>query len=296
MKMALFLLILLFLVTHISECLRITKVLVPSYVWAGDSPKLICNFELEEGDELEYIIWLKDGSEFARITPNKLRTYQVQTAKRDGVVLDDYDSNESSIVLKDVTILSTGKYQCKVSVLGGQPKIKETRARIMVVVQSPRKVQILTSKESYSVGDNLSATCLAYSSIPTAMISWKVNGVSISQPQHESGKLSTDIINEYLSGIQSRENVLGNSFSGYRKEIDSEHFLRETNSSLQLQFQVRNKYLENGIKLECHASFGIIYAPSSKYIPVSSFTGKGYKLDTYCWYTHFLLLLTLLFK
>lgn len=134
MKMALFLLILLFLVTHISECLRITKVLVPIYVWAGDSPKLICNFELDEWNELEYIIWLKDGSEFARITPNKLRTYQVQTAQRNGVVLDEYDSNESSIVLKDVTILSTGKYQCKISVLGGQPKIKETRARIMIVV------------------------------------------------------------------------------------------------------------------------------------------------------------------
>jgi hypothetical protein len=263
--------------------LRITKVLVPKYVNVGDNPKLYCDFDLED-DELNYVMWYKDGIELSKFLPGQL----VQTHERRGIMIDKYESTEKTIILKNVTLFSSGLYKCKVASKGNLSKIKETRARAMVVVVPPNKVQIHTSKETYNVGEKLLATCSSYSSNPTALISWKLNSVSISDPQHESGKTLMVIINEFLNGIESRQNVF--------KGIMYDEFFVGKNASLQLSFQVQEKYIKSGIKIECQAHVGDLYVPASKYIQVTQTSGTRISFTTFIGYIYLSIIVPFIIK
>ena len=268
-----------------SQTLRITKVLVPKYVWIGDNPKLFCDFDLED-DELQYVMWYKDGAEFAKIVPNQL----VQTKEQRGLSVDKHEVTPNTIVLKDVTLFSTGKYQCKVKSKGSYSTVRETKARVMIVVEPPKKIEIRTSKETYVSGESLMATCLAYESNPSTLISWQINGKTISLPTHSSGKTSPDVINDYFTGIQSRKNVY--------KGLGSDDFFQGKNSSLQLNIQVQNQYAKRGTPLElnCLAYIGDLYVPKSKKIQVTRSTGKASCLKMFNGYIHVLLILMVLVK
>ena len=270
-------------VSTVTLGLRITKVLVPKYVNVGDSPKLFCDFDLED-DELNYVMWYKDGAEFSKIMPKQL----VQTQERRGIMVDKYNSTERTIFLKDVTLFSSGLYKCKVASKGNLPKVKETGARAMLIVERPNKVEILTSKESYIIGEQLKATCTSYLSNPTALISWTINGKRISLPQHESGKKSPVIMKDYLTGIQNRQTVYTNQ--------ENDNFFKGKNSSLELQFRVQKKYLKSGIKLECQAHIGDLYVPASRSIPVIQSTGKGSTIKNVIRYVYVSLIFTFILK
>ena len=260
--------------------LRITKILVPKYVNVGGSSNLFCDFDLE-GDELKYVKWYKDGTELSKFLPRQL----VQTQERRGVMIDKYESTEKTIILKNVTIFSSGLYKCKVASNGHPSKVKETGARLMLAVEPPNKVEIDTSKETYNVGEKIFARCTSYSSNPTALISWKLNGIQISDPQHESGKSLPVLTKEFFNGIQSRKNI----FRG----VASDEFFDGKNSSLQLSFKVQEKHKVDGIKLECQAHVGDLYVPTSKDIRV---TGTGMRFNIFMGYIYLSVILPFIMK
>lgn len=246
--------------------IKITKILVPKFVNAGDNPQLFCDFDLE-GENLSYVKWYKDGEEFAKMVPKQI----VQTQETRGIEIDKHETTLKTIVLKDVSLFSSGLYKCKVASNEGLPRVHETSVRVMLVVDRPSKVEVITTKDVYSIGEKLEAKCVSYSSNPTAFISWNVDGKSISSPQHQSGKTDAVILNEFLTGIQARQN----NFKGTK----SDKFLMGKNSSLQLSFIVQEKSLKTGIKLKCLAHVGDIYVPASRQIQVIRSTNNSERIN-----------------
>ena len=244
--------------------IKITKILVPKFVNVGDYPKLMCEFDLE-GEQLDYVKWYKDGEEFVKVGPTKILGYQ----ERKGISLDVPESNRTTIVMKDVSIFSSGLYKCKVA--SDKKEVKETAVRVMLVVERPNKVELITTKDVYEIGEKLEAKCVSYSSNPVAFISWNINGEDISFPQHESGKTDAAILNEYLIGIQAHQSD--------SKGSKSDEFLRGKNSSLQLSFNVQEKSLKTGLKLQCRAYVGGIYVPATRKIKVIQPTNSGILLN-----------------
>ena len=233
--------------------IKITKILVPKFVNVGESPKLLCDFDLE-GEKLDYVKWYKDGEEIAKIEPNQYP----QTQQIRGITLDTKDSNTTRIVLKNVSIFSTGLFKCKVA--SNKKDVKETAARVMFVIETPKNVELEIPKDVYEIGEMIEAKCISYSSNPVAFISWNINNKDISHPQHESGKTDTDIWHEFLIGIQKRKN----DFKGTK----SDEFFNGKNSSLQLSFIVQKKSLKDGIKLQCQAHVGDLYVQATRKIQV----------------------------
>ena len=263
--------------------IKITKILVPKFVNAGDNPKLFCDFDLED-DKLSYVKWYKDGNEISKMVPNQL----VQTQETRGIEVDKHETTLKTIVLKDVSLFSSGLYKCKVASNERLPRVHETGVRVMLVVDRPSKVEVITSKNIYTIGEKLEAKCVSYLSNPVAFISWNVDGKSISSPQHESGKTDAVILNEFLTGIQARQN----DFKGTK----SDKFLMGKNSSLQLSFKVQEKSLKNGIKLKCLAHVGDIYVPASRQISVIQSTNNAGRFTGIKLYIKIFVLMLLILK
>ena len=68
------------------ECIRLTKLIVPSYKFIGDEAILSCYYDLE-GEELYSVKWYKDGNEFYRFIPGE-RDQQVTVFALPGVKVD----------------------------------------------------------------------------------------------------------------------------------------------------------------------------------------------------------------
>ena len=86
-----------------------------------------------------------------------------------------------SFVIKNVSIFSSGLFKCKVAT--NKKEIKETAARIMLVIETPKNVELEIPKDIYEIGEMLEAKCISYSSNPVAFISWNINDKDISPPQ-----------------------------------------------------------------------------------------------------------------
>ena len=240
--------------------IKITKILVPKFVNVGESPKLLCDFDLE-GEKLDYVKWYKDGEEIAKTEPNQYP----QTQQIRGITLDTTNSNTTRIVLKNVSIFSSGLFKCKVA--SNKRDVKETAARVMFVIETPKNVKLEIPKDVYEIGEMIEAKCISYSSNPVAFISWNINNKDISHPQHESGKTDADILHEFLFGIQKRKN----DFKGTK----SDEFFKGKNSSLQLSFIVQKKSLKTGIKLQCQAHVGDLYVQATRKIRVIPSSGNN---------------------
>ena len=68
------------------ECVRLTKLIVPSYHYVGDDAILSCYYDLE-GEELYSVKWYKDGNEFFRFIPGE-RDQKVTVFSLPGVKVD----------------------------------------------------------------------------------------------------------------------------------------------------------------------------------------------------------------
>lgn len=245
------------------DALRLTGIGVPSFATVGEHSKLVCEFDLE-GDRLDSVTWYKDNVEFFKFVKNE---GIVQYSVVSGVVVDLSQSTQNIVALKELTQYSSGAYTCKVTAKSTSPKNRYA-TRNMVVVEPPQSVTISGSKDSYSVGETATVTCYAYGSNPAASISWRINDKQLSaRPPSEA------TIKAYLQGIQDRSDI--------SQPIQTDPFFKKTNSSLRLKFKIKERYVNDGIKLECQAHVGDLYWPTIRKITVhrSSSTGSIFTLS-----------------
>ncbi|RWS26839.1 hypothetical protein B4U80_03340, partial [Leptotrombidium deliense] len=92
--------------------LKISEFKVPDKVNAGDEVQLICVYDLE-GDALYTLKWYRDEKEFFRLEPKA--TPKIQFFNVAGINVDEYNSNETSVILKNVNNLTSGTFSCEIS-------------------------------------------------------------------------------------------------------------------------------------------------------------------------------------
>lgn len=83
-------------------------------------------------------------------------------------------------MLTNLSLASGGTYKCEVSAEAPSFRTKFAK-QDMVVVVLPTKGEIVGVQPKYQVGDIVNVTCFSYRSRPSASLTWRVNGLEVSQ-------------------------------------------------------------------------------------------------------------------
>ncbi|XP_061397895.1 uncharacterized protein LOC133333601, partial [Musca vetustissima] len=92
--------------------LSMTEVRIPKHIMRYEDAALGCKYDLD-GESLYSVKWYKDGFEFYRYVPRDMPPGQVFPLP--GVDVDLQNSTDNVVVLRRVTLQSTGRYRCEVS-------------------------------------------------------------------------------------------------------------------------------------------------------------------------------------
>uniref|UniRef100_A0A1A9VNU2 Ig-like domain-containing protein n=1 Tax=Glossina austeni TaxID=7395 RepID=A0A1A9VNU2_GLOAU len=134
--------------------------------------------EEEEGEALYAIKWYKDNEEFYRYVP---KAKPPKTSYRvDGVQVIEEHSDSSRVLLKGLTINSTGLYRCEIS--AEAPNFSSVEAEgHMDVVYLPRDGPYIRGQQpQYQIGEILDLNCTSGKSHPASHLHWFIND----EPKH----------------------------------------------------------------------------------------------------------------
>lgn len=150
------------------------NVIVPTEAEVGKSINLKCEWSLSKGDALYSVKWYKDDHEFFRYVPDQHP--KIQTFPLNGVYLDKTEKTENSIRLTELTLGSSGQYKCEVSTEAPNFATTYRKANLTVIVPPERNPEINGLVGEYTTGENITANCTAFASIPKAKMHWTING------------------------------------------------------------------------------------------------------------------------
>ncbi|XP_017467658.1 PREDICTED: uncharacterized protein LOC108360028 [Rhagoletis zephyria] len=95
-----------------SLSLSMTEVRIPKHILRYENAVLGCKYDLD-GESLYSVKWYKDGFEFYRYVPRDMPPGQVFPLP--GVDVELLNSTDNLVVLRRVSLQSTGRYRCEVS-------------------------------------------------------------------------------------------------------------------------------------------------------------------------------------
>ncbi|XP_055676941.1 uncharacterized protein LOC129786132 [Lutzomyia longipalpis] len=175
-------------------CLRLVRLVVPAYKFRGESALLECQYELEgsrdigsddgynyasnfESDDRETLYsvkWYKDNEEFYRFVPRAnppQHSYKVE-----GIRVDHKFSDSTRVMLRGITLKSTGDYRCEVSAEAPEFKSIQAEGRLDVIYL-PKDGPHIKGEEDrqYQVGDTLKLNCTSGKSHPFSLLEWFIN-------------------------------------------------------------------------------------------------------------------------
>ncbi|CAL4091111.1 unnamed protein product [Meganyctiphanes norvegica] len=177
-------LLLLMLLLQQGVSMRIRNFEVPLHVNRGEDVTLKCEFELQD-EKLYSIKWYKGGREFFRYVPHE----RPQKAHYNitGVNVDMGDSDGQIVMLRSVTLATSGRYKCEV--LAEAPAFNTlVEHAILTVVEIPhRRPVVVGGRRGYQPGDMVRLNCTSSPSKPAATLTWFINGKKVSRepkPDH----------------------------------------------------------------------------------------------------------------
>jgi len=173
------------------EAIRLTETKIPSHAIQGEDVILKCSYDME-GDKLYSVKWYRNGKEFYRHIPSDNPSTAV--FRQPGLIVDEFQSSETRIILRSIQLNSEGTYLCEVS--GEAPLFQTAKNQnFLNVVDLPDEGPIIHgSQPRYNTGDILSANCSSSNSLPAAKLLWYINGeeatheMLIQYPVEESSK------------------------------------------------------------------------------------------------------------
>ncbi|XP_030240561.1 uncharacterized protein LOC108658821 isoform X1 [Drosophila navojoa] len=170
----LLLLLLLALLSPAVDCLTMTEIRIPKHIMRHEDAVLGCKFDLD-GESLYSVKWYKDGFEFYRYVPRDMPPGQVFPLP--GVDVELQNSTDIAVVLRSVSLQSTGRYRCEVS--GEAPSFQTVSGHEdMIVVVTPKHgPQITGGQPRYQIGDVVRVNCTSAPSKPVCHLSWLINGM-----------------------------------------------------------------------------------------------------------------------
>ncbi|XP_050737154.1 uncharacterized protein LOC127008797, partial [Eriocheir sinensis] len=213
------------------EALTLKSITVPAHRVVGEPVELDCNFDLE-GDTLYSITWYRGQAEFYRYIPgdtNPMHIYDLP-----GVSVNTALSEHGKVMLRPVSLLSSGEYKCEVSADTPNFHTEAKKGEMLVVDLPDQEPTITGGRPKYHVGDEVHVNCTSLRSRPAASLIWYINGEQAS--------------NEHL--VQ------------YTPENDTDGF--ET-SRLGLRFVAGPRHFPSGLlHLKCTATTAAVYYQSSE--------------------------------
>lgn len=211
--------------------LRLLELRVPPHTVARLPVQLECRFDME-GETLYSVKWYKDGHEFYRFVPTdtpKQFNFQVH-----GVHVLMNNSTETLVVLRNVTLATSGRFRCEVSAEGPSFQTVSDHGDMTVVALPKDGPQISGGRGRYQVDDVVRVNCTSKYSHPAAQLVWYINGEQADA--------------RYLVGPFRQENADG---------------LEQ--STLGLQFRVQQHHFHRGdLKLKCLATIFSVYWKSNE--------------------------------
>lgn len=211
-----------------------------------------CLYDLE-GDPLYAVKWYKGESEFFRYAPKEKPP--IKQFKIPGLNVAEKYSNDSHVVLEDVSVENSGSYRCEIT--ADEPIfITGTRTAYLQVIEVPKSDPYITGlKHRYKIGDTLKAECFSKDSRPAANLTWLVNGFPV-EP------------------VRIRRHRPHNPNSGH---------LLTAHSALRLPL-TNNSFIKDRLKVRCVASmYNVYYRSSEKSVELEKPRRKHHGYSTTPW-------------
>ncbi|XP_047365339.1 uncharacterized protein LOC124955237 isoform X1 [Vespa velutina] len=187
------------------------EIKMPREAEEGATIELRCEWRLLGGAGLYSVKWYKDEHEFFRYVPDN--DPKIQTFPQLGIHLDKRSNSEKSIRLANVRLETSGQYKCEVSTEGPSFASFHKTANLTVIALPERGPEITGLTSHYAVGENVTANCTAWPSIPKADLRWTING--------ETVPAEYTVQHPPLAPINSKG--IPNSL-GLRLEVEPRHF------------------------------------------------------------------------
>ncbi|KPU73154.1 uncharacterized protein Dana_GF14785, isoform C [Drosophila ananassae] len=216
----------------ISSSLTMTEVNIPNHIMRLKSATLGCRYALN-GESLYSVKWYKDGHEIYRYVPRDKPPGQAFPLP--GVNIDLRNSSDTQILLRRVTLQSSGLYRCEVS--GEAPAFNTVaESETMTVVVTPNHGPKITGGQPrYQIGDTVRVNCTSSPSKPACQLNWFING----EPVQKMHLRHFDKIVVNRDGLEM--------------------------SRLGLEFRVRGYHFKHGdMKLKCVAKISSLYLQSNE--------------------------------
>ncbi|XP_023176929.2 uncharacterized protein LOC111603529 [Drosophila hydei] len=216
----------------ITSALTMTEVKIPNHIMRLKSALLGCRYALD-GESLYSVKWYKDGHEIYRYVPRDKPPGQAFPLP--GVNIDLRNSSDTQVMLRRVTLQTSGLYRCEVS--GEAPAFNTvSESETMTVVVTPNHgPKISGGQPRYQIGDIVRVNCTSAPSKPVCHLSWLINGEP-AQKQH---------LKQYDKIVMNRDGL----------EM----------ARLGLEFRVRGFHFKNGdMKLKCVAKISSLYWQSNE--------------------------------
>ncbi|XP_068086942.1 cell adhesion molecule 2 [Anabrus simplex] len=159
------------------SCLKLLLLDVPQYKFRGDTVLLQCVFDLQS-DRLYSVTWYKDHEEFYRFVPKA--NLPQHSYHLDGVDVDHHSSDSQKVLLRNVSLKTSGLYRCEVSAEAPSFTSVHGEGRMEVVSLPKENPEITGEERLYQVGDVISLNCTSDSSFPPAVIRWYINDEPVS--------------------------------------------------------------------------------------------------------------------
>ncbi|EDV92997.1 uncharacterized protein LOC6563222 [Drosophila grimshawi] len=165
----------------------------------------------EEGEALYAIKWYKDNEEFYRYVP---KARPPKTSYRvDGVRVIEELSDASRVLLRGLTLNSTGLYRCEISAEAPNFSSVQGEGRLDIVFLPRDGPHIRGQQYQYQIGEYLNLNCTSGKSHPASHLQWFVNEQPILD-EHYLHKY-TDIVHKH---------GLITSILGLQLELEPRHF------------------------------------------------------------------------
>ncbi|XP_060517103.1 uncharacterized protein LOC132696347 [Cylas formicarius] len=165
--------------------LRNLHIKVPKIAASGKDLKLQCTFDLE-GERLYQLKWYSKSKEFYRYTPSDPKPIK-QYGLEEGIRVKESESNDTVVVLEDITRKMSGPFSCEVTEEVSFFTAMKT-AYLEVVDLPLGDFYISGVQKYYHLNDILSANCTVEKSCSGANITWYINGMPI---RHGTSKHTT---------------------------------------------------------------------------------------------------------
>nr|XP_012226649.1 PREDICTED: LOW QUALITY PROTEIN: uncharacterized protein LOC105674723 [Linepithema humile] len=169
------LLLLVILLRQEVAALKLLHVNVPANVFKDTNALLECRYDAEK-DGIYGITWYKDHEVFYKYEFNTAGKYMYTV---DGIKVDSVQSDHQQVVLKSVTLRTTGMYKCEVSGEGPSFSSVSGNASMEVIVLPNETPKITGEEKVYASGDVLALNCTSDKSHPAARLKWFVNGQQV---------------------------------------------------------------------------------------------------------------------